>query len=157
MLRMISNDIVRCSAHTTRKSLTSRTIAELNNGYNFSNEGLTRTTIGTENFEIELLLRAAPTSKVIYRMTTAERGSFKWSHKGILENEYLFPKIDDLFDQRKGAVVCLKDDLRSGHHQLRIKEFDISKMTVRTAIWALWRLGMRLEVKTRRHRWDSPV
>jgi hypothetical protein len=37
------------------------------------------------------------------------------------------PRIDDLFDQMKGATVFSNIDLRSWHHQLRIKEGDIQK------------------------------
>jgi hypothetical protein len=37
------------------------------------------------------------------------------------------PRIDDLFDQLKGACVFSKIDLRSGYHQLKIRATDISK------------------------------
>ena len=39
--------------------------------------------------------------------------------------------IDDLFDQLKGASVFPKIDLRSGYHQLRIKDADVHKTTLR--------------------------
>jgi hypothetical protein len=45
----------------------------------------------------------------------------------IVKNRYPVPRIDDLFDQMKGAAVFSKIDLRSGYHQLRIKEGDIPK------------------------------
>jgi hypothetical protein len=37
-----------------------------------------------------------------------------------IKNMYSLPKIDDLFDQLKGACVFSKIDLRSGYHQLKI-------------------------------------
>ena len=44
-----------------------------------------------------------------------------------IKNKYPLLRIDDLFDQLKGAKYFSKIDLRSGYHQLKIKESDISK------------------------------
>jgi hypothetical protein len=44
-----------------------------------------------------------------------------------VRNKYPLPRIDDLFDQLCGACVLSKIDLRSGYHQLKIRECDISK------------------------------
>jgi hypothetical protein len=38
------------------------------------------------------------------------------------------PRIEDLFNQLRGASAFSKIDLRSGYHQLRIRPSDISKM-----------------------------
>ena len=48
-----------------------------------------------------------------------------------MKNKYPFPRIDDLFDQMRGAKVFSKIDLRSGYHQVRIKDEDIHKTTLR--------------------------
>jgi hypothetical protein len=45
-----------------------------------------------------------------------------------IKNKYPLPRIDDLFDQLKGACVFSKIDLRSGYHQLKIRAFDIPKI-----------------------------
>ncbi|XP_057803382.1 uncharacterized protein LOC131018685 [Salvia miltiorrhiza] len=49
-----------------------------------------------------------------------------------IKNKYRLPRIEDLFDQLKGAKVFSKIDLRSGYHQLKIKGGDISKTAFRT-------------------------
>jgi hypothetical protein len=49
-----------------------------------------------------------------------------------IKNKYPLPWIEDLFDQMKGASVFSKIDLRSGYHQLKILESDISKTTFHT-------------------------
>jgi len=49
-----------------------------------------------------------------------------------VKNRYPLPRIDDLFDQLKGASVYSKIDLLSGYHQLRVREEDIPKTAIRT-------------------------
>ncbi|GKD19525.1 putative reverse transcriptase domain-containing protein [Tanacetum coccineum] len=52
-------------------------------------------------------------------------------NKLTIKNRYPLPKIDDLFDQLQGLSVYSKIDLRSGYHQLRIRDEDIPKTTFR--------------------------
>ncbi|GJU05157.1 putative reverse transcriptase domain-containing protein [Tanacetum coccineum] len=52
--------------------------------------------------------------------------------KLTVKNRYPLPRIDDLFDQLQGSSVYLKIDLRSGYHQLRVREEDIPKTAFRT-------------------------
>jgi hypothetical protein len=47
-------------------------------------------------------------------------------NKVMIKKQYMFPRIDGLFDQMKGEIIFSKIDLRSGYHQLWIKEEDIS-------------------------------
>ena len=44
-----------------------------------------------------------------------------------MKNKYPFPRIDDLFDQMRGAKVFSKIELRSRYHQVRIKDEYIHK------------------------------
>jgi hypothetical protein len=49
-----------------------------------------------------------------------------------IRNKYPLPRIDDLFDQLKGASVFSKIDLRSGYHQLKVRKEDVQKTAMRT-------------------------
>ena len=53
-------------------------------------------------------------------------------NKVTIRNQYPLPRIDDLFDQLQGAKVFSKIDLRSGYHQLRVHDKDVSKTAFRT-------------------------
>ena len=53
-------------------------------------------------------------------------------NKLTIKNKYPLPRIDDLFDQLKGTSNFSKIDLRSGYHQLKIKDSDVPKTTFRT-------------------------
>ena len=57
---------------------------------------------------------------------------YRQLNKVIVKNKYPLPRIDDLFDQMRGAKVFSKIDLRSGYHQVRIKDEDIHKTAFRT-------------------------
>ncbi|GJY78058.1 putative reverse transcriptase domain-containing protein [Tanacetum coccineum] len=53
-------------------------------------------------------------------------------NKLTVKNRYPLPRIDDLFDQLQGSSVHSKIDLRSGYHQLRVRDEDIPKTDFRT-------------------------
>ncbi|GKB32753.1 putative reverse transcriptase domain-containing protein [Tanacetum coccineum] len=52
-------------------------------------------------------------------------------NKLTIKNHYPLPRIDDLFDQLQGSSVYSKIDLRSGYHQLRVRDKDIPKTSFR--------------------------
>ncbi|GJR98532.1 hypothetical protein Tco_0270706 [Tanacetum coccineum] len=51
-------------------------------------------------------------------------------NKLTVKNRYPLPRIDDLFDQLQGSSVYSKMALRSGYHQLRVREEDIPKTAI---------------------------
>ncbi|GJU02922.1 putative reverse transcriptase domain-containing protein [Tanacetum coccineum] len=123
-------------------------------------------------FQIDLILGAAPVARAPYRLAPSEMkelseklkelsekgfirpssspwgapvlfvkkkdGSFRMCidyqelNKLTVKNRYPLPRIDDLFDQLQGSSVYSKIDMRSGYHQLRVREEDIPKTAFRT-------------------------
>jgi hypothetical protein len=49
-----------------------------------------------------------------------------------IKNKYPLPRIEDLFDQMRGAKVFSMINLRSGYHQLKIRPSDIPKTAFTT-------------------------
>ncbi|GJS37995.1 putative reverse transcriptase domain-containing protein [Tanacetum coccineum] len=64
-------------------------------------------------------------------------------NKLTIKNRYPLPRIDDLFDQLQGVCYFSKIDLRSGYHQLRVQDDDISntakeKLYAKFSKYELW-------------------
>ncbi|GKB94652.1 putative reverse transcriptase domain-containing protein [Tanacetum coccineum] len=91
-------------------------------------------------FRIDLGQGAAPVARALYRLAPSEMRELSKQLRELLEKGFIRPssspwgalRIDDLFDQLQGSSVYSKIDLRSGYHQLRIKEEDILITTFRT-------------------------
>nr|GEV52431.1 putative reverse transcriptase domain-containing protein [Tanacetum cinerariifolium] len=89
---------------------------------------------------------AAPVARALYRLAPVEMQKLsnqlqELSDRGFIRpssspwgapNRHPLPRIDDLFDQLQGSRVYSEIDLRSGYHQLRVREEDIPKTAFRT-------------------------
>nr|GEX97465.1 reverse transcriptase domain-containing protein [Tanacetum cinerariifolium] len=94
-------------------------------------------------FQIDLILVTAPVARAPYRLAPSEMQELsnqlqeladRELNKLTVKNRYPLPMIDDLFDQLQGLSTYSKIDLRSGYHQLRVRDEDIPKTAFRTRV-----------------------
>ncbi|XP_070026057.1 uncharacterized protein [Nicotiana sylvestris] len=84
------------------------------------------------DFGIDLLPDTQPISIPSYRMAPAELGELKQQLQDLLDKGSIRPSVSPWGVPLQGAVHFSNIDLRSGYHQLRIKDEDISKTAFRT-------------------------
>ncbi|GJX23203.1 putative nucleotidyltransferase, ribonuclease H [Tanacetum coccineum] len=92
-------------------------------------------------FQINLIPGATPVAREPYILAPSEMQELsnqlqeladRELNKLTVKNRYPLPMIDDLYDQLQGSSVYSKIDLRSGYHQLRVRDEDIPKTAFRT-------------------------
>ncbi|GJZ25187.1 putative reverse transcriptase domain-containing protein [Tanacetum coccineum] len=86
-------------------------------------------------FRIDLVPGATTVARAPYRLAPSEMKELAEQlelNKLTVKNHYPLPRIDDLFDQLQGSSIYSKIDMRSGYHQLRVREEDIPKTAFRT-------------------------
>ena len=57
--------------------------------------------------------------------------NYRQLNRVTIKNRYPLPRINDLFDQLRGAQVYSKIDLHTSYHQLRVRKADIPKTEFR--------------------------
>ena len=57
---------------------------------------------------------------------------YRQLNRVTINNRYPLPRIDNLFDQLRGARVYSKIELRTGYYPLRVREVDIPKTVFKT-------------------------
>ena len=62
---------------------------------------------------------------------------YRQLNRVTIKNRYPLPRIDDLFDQLRGARVYSNIDLRTGYHYLRVRETDIPETAFRSVMGTL--------------------
>ncbi|GJV78138.1 putative reverse transcriptase domain-containing protein [Tanacetum coccineum] len=109
-------------------------------------------------FRIDLVPDSTPVARAPYRLAPSELQElstqlkdesfwcrvvfdYREQNKLTVKNRYLLLRIDDLFDQLHGSRVYSTIDLRSGYHQLKVREEDIPK----TAFQEMLRNGIHVE------------